>query len=190
VTDAIGRPWQLGTLQVDFANPENFDLTYTGEDGAKHRPVVLHRAVLGSLERFFGILIEHTGGNFPFWLAPVQAKVLPISEKFEEYAESVTKALVAAGVRAGTDATNEKLGARIRAGEMEKVPVLLVVGEKERAAGTVSLRLHGRGDAGAVGLGELLAEMKSAVASRAPVLRDSAARPAGDWGAPAAAPAR
>ena len=179
VTDAIGRPWQLGTLQVDFANPENFDLEYTGEDGQKHRPVVLHRAVLGSLERFLGILIEHTAGNFPLWLAPVQVKVLPVSEKFEAYAAEVAGKLAAAGSRVETDASNEKLGAKIRRGEMEKVPALLVVGEKERAAGTVSLRRHGGGDAGAVGLDALVADMKDAVASRATA-----------WGAPAKAPAR
>ena len=167
VTDAIGRPWQLGTLQVDFANPENFDLTYTGEDGAKHRPVVLHRAVLGSLERFFGILIEHTGGNFPLWLAPEQVRVVPVSEKFNGYAHEVEAKLLAAGFRATVDGRNEKLGAKIRAGEMEKVPALLVVGEKERAAGTVSLRLHGSGDAGSRLLDALIAEMNEVAASRA-----------------------
>ena len=167
MTDAIGRAWQLGTLQVDFANPENFDLQYTGEDGAKHRPVVLHRAVLGSLERFFGILIEHTGGNFPLWLAPEQVRVVPVSEKFEEYARQVEAKLLAAGFRATVDARNEKLGAKIRNGEMEKVPALLVVGEKERAAGTVSLRLHGSGDAGSRSLDALIAEMNEVAASRA-----------------------
>ena len=167
VTDAIGRPWQLGTLQVDFANPENFDLNYTGEDGAKHRPVVLHRAVLGSLERFFGILIEHTGGNFPLWLAPEQLRVVPVSEKFDGYAREVEAKLLAAGFRVTVDARNEKLGARIRTGEMDKVPALLVVGEKERSAGTVSLRLHGSGDAGSRPLDALVAEMKQVAASRA-----------------------
>lgn len=179
VTDAIGRLWQLGTLQVDFANPENFDLTYVGEDGQKHRPVVLHRAVLGSLERFLGILIEHTAGNFPLWLAPVQAKVLPVSEKFESYADQVAATLGAAGIRVETDVTSEKLGAKIRRGELDKVPALLVVGEKERAAGTVSLRRHGSGDGGATGLDALVDEMKNAIAARATA-----------WGAPATAPAR
>ncbi len=179
VLDAIGRPWQLGTLQVDFANPENFDLTYVAEDGQKHRPVVLHRAVLGSLERFLGILIEHTGGSFPLWLAPEQARVLPVSERFVGYAREVVERLVAQGFRATGDESDDKLGAKIRRGEIEKVPALLVVGEKERAAGTVALRRHGSGDAGSRSLDALVAEMRDAVAARATV-----------WGAPAVAPAR
>lgn len=166
VTDAIGRPWQLGTLQVDFANPDNFDLVYTGEDGAKHRPVVLHRAVLGSLERFFGILIEHTAGNFPFWLAPEQARVIPVSEKLNEYAHEVCTALVQAGLRATVDRRNEKLGAKIRNGELEKVPALLIVGEKERTSETVSLRRHGAGDLGSRSLAALIPDMLAATKSR------------------------
>ena len=145
VTDAIGRAWQLGTLQVDFSNPEQFDLHYTAEDGSKKRPVVLHRAVLGSLERFFGILIEHTGGDFPLWLAPEQARVIPVSDKLLDYARTVADALRAAGLRVTVDERNEKLGAKIRNGELEKVPVLLVVGEKEREAGAVSVRQAPRG---------------------------------------------
>ena len=146
VTDAIGRAWQLGTLQVDFSNPERFDLHYTAEDGSKKRPVVLHRAILGSLERFFGILIEHTGGDFPFWLAPEQVRVVPVSEKFNEYSEEILRRLREAGLRASSDQRNEKLGAKIRHGEMEKVPALLIVGEKEVAAGTVSLRVRHGGE--------------------------------------------
>lgn len=175
VTDAIGRPWQLGTLQVDFANPENFDLAYTAEDGAKHRPVVLHRAVLGSLERFLGILIEHTGGSFPLWLAPEQARVLPVSERFNDYARQVLDALLASGFRAEVDEGDDKLGAKIRRAELDKVPALLVVGEKEKGAGTVALRRHGSGDAGPRSVSALLAEMNDAVASRATA-----------WGAPTA----
>ncbi|HEV8267694.1 MAG TPA: threonine--tRNA ligase, partial [Thermoanaerobaculia bacterium] len=167
VTDAIGRPWQLGTLQVDFANPENFDLAYTAEDGAKHRPVILHRAVLGSLERFFGILIEHTAGDFPFWLAPEQVRVLPVSEKFDVYANAVVEKLKAARFRVSADLRNEKLGAKIRHAELDKVPAVLVVGEKEQAAGTVSLRRRGSGDAGSRSLDALVAEMTDVVASRA-----------------------
>ena len=148
VTDAIGRAWQLGTLQVDFSNPEQFDLHYTAEDGSKKRPVVLHRAVLGSLERFFGILVEHTGGDFPLWLAPEQARVIPVSDKLLDYARTVADALRDAGLRVTIDERNEKLGAKIRHGELEKVPVLLVVGEKEREAGTVSLRKRQAGDLG------------------------------------------
>lgn len=167
VNDAIGRPWQLGTIQCDFNLPELFDLHYTAEDGTRQRPVMLHRAILGSLERFFGILIEHTGGNFPLWLAPEQVRVVPVSEKFNGYAQEVEAKLLAAGFRATVDGRNEKLGAKIRNGEMEKVPALLVVGEKERAAGTVSLRLHGSGDAGSRSLDALIAEMNEVAASRA-----------------------
>jgi len=167
VTDAIGRPWQLGTLQVDFANPDNFDLEYTGDDGAKHKVVVLHRAVLGSLERFFGILIEHTAGDFPFWLAPEQIRLVPVSERFNAYAGEVQAKLVAEGFRATVDLRNEKLGAKIRHGELEKVPVLFVTGEKEQAAGTVSVRRRGTGDMGSKALDAMIAELKDAVRSRA-----------------------
>lgn len=176
VTDAIGRAWQLGTLQVDFSNPEQFDLHYTAEDGSKKRPVVLHRAVLGSLERFFGILIEHTGGDFPLWLAPEQARVIPVSDKLLDYARSVADALRVAGLRVTIDERNEKLGAKIRHGELEKVPVLLVVGEKEREAGTVSIRRRQAGDLGSRSLADVISEMKQAVAARAAT-----------WGAPAPA---
>ena len=166
VTDAIGRAWQLGTLQVDFSNPERFDLHYTAEDGSKQRPVVLHRAILGSLERFFGILIEHTGGDFPFWLAPEQVRVVPVSEKFNEYGEEILRNLRKAGLRATCDLRNEKLGAKIRSGELEKAPALLIVGEKEKAARTVSLRLrHGREEKG-LKLEALIENMRSAAASR------------------------
>ena len=167
VTDAIGRAWQLGTLQVDFSNPERFDLEYTAEDGTKKRPVVLHRAVLGSLERFFGILVEHTGGDFPLWLSPEQARVIPVSDKLLDYARSVVAELRAAGLRVTVDERNEKLGAKIRHGELEKVPALLVVGEKEREAGAVSLRKRHEGDLGSRKLAEVVSEMKQAVAARA-----------------------
>ncbi|MHB8798498.1 MAG: threonine--tRNA ligase [Thermoanaerobaculia bacterium] len=167
VTDAIGRAWQLGTLQVDFSNPERFDLEYTAEDGTKKRPVVLHRAVLGSLERFFGILVEHTGGDFPLWLSPEQARVIPVSDKLLDYARSVAAELRAAGLRVTIDERNEKLGAKIRHGELEKVPALLVVGEKEREAGAVSLRKRHEGDLGSRMLAEVVSEMKQAVAARA-----------------------
>jgi threonyl-tRNA synthetase len=166
VTDAIGRAWQLGTLQVDFSNPEQFDLHYTAEDGSKKRPVVLHRAILGSLERFFGILIEHTGGDFPFWLAPEQVRVVPVSEKFNEYGEEILRRVREAGLRASSDQRNEKLGAKIRNGEMEKVPALLIVGEKEVAAGSVSLRVRHGGEFKDQKIGELLRMMRGAVATR------------------------
>lgn len=167
VTDAIGRAWQLGTLQVDFSNPERFDLEYTAEDGTKKRPVVLHRAVLGSLERFFGILVEHTGGDFPLWLSPEQARVIPVSDKLLDYARMVAAELRAAGLRVTVDERNEKLGAKIRHGELEKVPALLVVGEKEREAGAVSLRKRHEGDLGSRPVAEVVSEMKQAVAARA-----------------------
>ncbi len=175
VTDAIGRPWQLGTLQVDFSNPERFDLHYTAEDGSKKRPVVLHRAILGSLERFLGILIEHTGGDFPFWLAPEQVRVVPVSEKFNEYSEKILRRVREEGLRASVDSRNEKLGAKIRHGEMEKVPALLIVGEKEAAAGTVSLRVRHGGEFKDQKIEELLRMMKTAVATRALAWHESPA---------------
>ncbi|HEY3169544.1 MAG TPA: threonine--tRNA ligase [Thermoanaerobaculia bacterium] len=156
VKDAIGRPWQLGTIQYDSAQPERFDLTYIGEDGKPHRPVVLHRALLGSLERFIGILIEHTSGNFPFWIAPVQAVVLPVSDRFVQAARVVADRLSAARLRVEMDDRNEKLGARIRKAELQKVPCMLVIGEKESAAGTVSVRLRHGGDAGTMGVDAFL----------------------------------
>jgi threonyl-tRNA synthetase len=149
VQDAIGRYWQLGTLQVDFSQPENFDLTYVGEDGGKHRPVVLHRAILGSVERFLGILIEHTAGAFPVWLAPVQAVVIPVSDRFADYARSVAARLSARGFRAETDDRNEKMGARIRHAELQKIPYMLIVGEREQASDSVSPRKRKAGDLGA-----------------------------------------
>ncbi len=166
VRDAIGRPWQLGTIQCDFSQPENFDLTYIGEDGAKHRPVVLHRAILGSLERFIGILIEHTGGNFPFWIAPVQAVVLPVSDRFAEKGRELAGKLSAAGLRVECDDRNEKLGAKIRRAEMMKAPCMLVLGEKEAEAGTVAVRLRHGGDAGTMSLEAFLAAAGRAVQAR------------------------
>ncbi len=166
VRDAIGRPWQLGTIQCDFAQPENFDLAFIGEDGKRHRPVVLHRAILGSLERFLGILIEHTAGNFPFWIAPVQAVVLPVSDRFSEKAREAAARLSASGLRIEVDETNEKLGARIRRAEMLKTPCMLVIGEKEAAAGTVSVRLRHGGDAGTMSVEEFAAAALRSSASR------------------------
>lgn len=137
--DAIGRPWQLGTVQVDFVLPERFELSYRGADGSQHRPVMIHRALAGSMERFFGVLLEHYGGNFPAWLAPVQAVVLPISEHQADYAQSVRDELRKAGFRVEMDATNEKLGYKIRHWKTQKVPYLLVAGKSEVADGTVSV---------------------------------------------------
>ena len=151
IKDAIGRYWQCTTIQFDFNMPERFDMTYIGEDGQEHQPYMIHRALLGSLERFFGILIEHYAGNFPLWLAPVQVEVLPIAERHDEYAEKLgPSAPAAAGLRPQVDLRREKLGYKIREAERHKVPLILVVGDKEAAAGTASLRVHGQGDKGAV----------------------------------------
>ena len=141
--DAIGRQWQLSTIQLDFNLPERFELDYVNETNEKARPVVIHRAILGSTERFMGIMIEHFAGNFPLWLSPVQAKILPISEKYAEYAKKVYEELVNAGMRVELDDSNESLGKRIRVGKMEKVPFILVIGEKEVEAGTVTVEMRG-----------------------------------------------
>src|SRR6266542_3563841 len=166
VKDAIGRPWQLGTIQCDFAQPENFDLTYIGEDGKRHRPVVLHRAILGSLERFLGILIEHTAGNFPFWIAPVHAAVLPVSDRFAAPAREIAGRLGAAGLRVELDDRNEKLGARIRKAEIQKIPAMLVIGESEASTGTVSVRLRHGGDAGTLPMEEFLTLARKAITEK------------------------
>jgi threonyl-tRNA synthetase len=166
VTDAIGRPWQLGTVQLDYGQPERFKLEYIGADNAEHRPVMIHRAILGSLERFIGIIIEHFAGAFPLWLAPVQAMVLPLSEKFLDYGREVTAKLKAAGLRVETDESNEKLGAKIRTAQLQKVPYMLIVGEKEAAAGTVSVRKRTGGDQGSMGLEDFVAEARRLMASR------------------------
>lgn len=148
VRDAIGRKWQLGTIQVDYNLPERFDLTYIGADNEKHRPVMIHRAPFGSMERFVAVLIEHCGGNFPLWLTPDQAIILPISEKYQKYAENVLHLLKKYEIRALIDDRSEKTGRKIRDAEMKKVPYMLIVGEKEEATGSVSVRKHGEGDLG------------------------------------------
>jgi threonyl-tRNA synthetase len=148
VTDALGRSWQCGTCQVDFFMPDRFDLTYTAADNTEHVPVMIHRALLGSIERFFGILVEHYAGEFPTWLAPVQARVLPIADRHAEYAGRVEQALLDSEVRAELDARSESVGKKIRDAELAKVPYMLVVGDKEAEEGTVSLRRHGQGDLG------------------------------------------
>lgn len=167
VHDAIGRPWQLGTVQLDYAQPERFKLGYIGADNSEHRPVMIHRAILGSLERFIGIIIEHFAGAFPFWLAPVQAIVLPLSEKFVDYAAGTVKKLRQAGLRVEIDESNEKLGAKIRDAQLEKIPFMLIVGEKEAASGTVSLRKRSGGDQGSVTIEELLAQARQLINTRA-----------------------
>ena len=150
VKDALGRRWQLGTIQVDYNLPERFQLEYTGEDNQKHRPVMIHRAPFGSMERFTAVLIEHTAGHFPIWLAPDQVAILPISEKFNDYANAVAKYLEEQDVRAVVDDRNEKIGRKIRDNELRRIPYMLIVGEKEQAEGTVSVRKQGAGDQGSM----------------------------------------
>ncbi len=148
VRDAIGRKWQLGTIQVDYNLPERFDLTYTGADDKQHRPIMIHRAPFGSMERFVAVLLEHTAGKFPLWLAPDQVVVMPISEKFNEYAQEVVKYLNSRDIRANIDDRNEKIGRKIRDNELKRIPFLLIVGEKEQESGEVSVRVQGEGDKG------------------------------------------
>jgi len=167
VTDAIGRPWQLGTVQLDYAQPQNFNLSYIGADNAEHRPVMIHRAILGSLERFIGIVIEHFAGAFPVWLAPVQATVLPLSEKFVDYAKEVAKKLRANDLRVEVDESNEKLGAKIRQAQLQKIPYMLIVGEKEASTGAVSLRKRTGGDQGSMSIDQFVAEARQRIDSRA-----------------------
>ncbi len=149
VRDAIGRKWQLGTIQVDYNLPERFDLTYIGSDNEKHRPVMIHRAPFGSLERFVAVLVEHCAGNFPpLWLSPEQAIILPISEKYQKYAEKVLQFLNNSDIRALIDDRSEKISRKIRDAEVKKIPYMLIVGEKEEADNLVSVRQHGEGDLG------------------------------------------
>ena len=156
IKDAIGRLWQCTTIQFDFNLSERFDMTYVGEDGKEHRPYMVHRALLGSLERFFGVLVEHYNGAFPLWLAPVQALVLPIAERHEDYAKALVARLEAAGLRAEADLSREKVGKKIRGAELQKVPLILVVGDKEVERGSAALRVHGQGDKGEIALDRLL----------------------------------
>ena len=153
VKDALGRRWQLGTIQVDYNLPERFELEYTGEDNQKHRPVMIHRAPFGSMERFVAVLIEHTGGKFPLWLAPDQVAILPISERFNDYAFKVLKELALHDIRALVDDRAEKIGRKIRDNELKRIPYLLIVGEKEAEEGTVSVRIQGQGDQGSEKIG-------------------------------------
>ncbi|MGA9115447.1 MAG: threonine--tRNA ligase [Bacteroidota bacterium] len=166
VKDALGRIWQLGTVQVDYVMPERFGLEYTGSDGLPHRPVIIHRAPFGSLERFIGLLIEHFAGDFPVWLAPVQCVLLPITDAQLDYANKVHDDLAAAGVRVEVDARNEKVGYKIREWESRKVPYMLVLGEREKQAGAVSVRRHTKGDLGSVPLGGFLTRILEEIRNR------------------------
>jgi threonyl-tRNA synthetase len=162
--DSIGRTWQCGTIQLDFQMPEKFDLTYIAEDGQKHRPVMIHRVLFGSIERFIGILIEHFAGAFPAWLAPVQARVLPITDRHLEYARKVMDSLEQKGIRVEMDTRNEKINYKIREAQAQKIPYMLVVGDKEAEQGAVAVRHRTQGDLGALPLSEfeekLLREIK------------------------------
>jgi len=166
VKDVLGREWQLGTVQVDFNLPVRFGLSYTGADGKAHVPVMIHRAPFGSLERFTGVLIEHFAGDFPVWLAPEQARVLPVSEKVADYARSVVAEMTARGIRATADLSPEKLGAKIRLAQVEKVPYMIVIGPKEEAAGQLSIRSRQRGDEGAVSKDEFIQRIASEIRDR------------------------
>ena len=154
--DSIGRTWQCGTIQLDFQLPQCFEAEYIGEDGDKHRPIMIHRVVFGSMERFIGILIEHYAGKFPLWLSPVQVKVLPISDKYMDYAQEIEMALKKEGLRCEVDGRAEKVGYKIRAAQLERIPYMLVIGEKEVRAGSVSVRSRDRGDLGGMLIGRLL----------------------------------
>jgi len=160
VKDALGRKWQLGTIQVDYNLPERFDMEYIGADNQKHRPVMIHRAPFGSMERFVAVLLEHSGGNLPLWLSPDQVTVLPISEKYHDYAEKVLNLLNISEIRALVDERNEKTGKKIRDAELMKIPYMLVVGEREEKEGTVSVRKHGHGDQGPMKLEDFIRRMK------------------------------
>ncbi len=166
MTDSIGRSWQLGTVQLDYYMPEQFGLAYTGADNAEHRPVMIHRALMGSFERFIGILIEHYAGEFPLWLAPVQALVLPVADRHNGYGRTVTERLVAAGIRARFDDRTESVGRKIREAELAKVPYMLVVGDREAEADSAALRRHREGDLGTVSLDEAIARLRAEIAER------------------------
>jgi threonyl-tRNA synthetase len=166
ITDAIGRSWQCGTCQLDFQMPERFELTYAGADNEPHRPVMIHRALLGSMERFAGILIEHHAGRFPLWLAPLQAMVLPVADRHNEYAERIAGELAEAGIRARVDARSESVGRKIRDAELARAPYMLVVGDREQDAGSASVRHHGEGDLGPMPVEELIGRMRAEVEAR------------------------
>lgn len=166
VEDAIGRKWQLGTVQVDYVMPERFDLTYVGSDNQKHRPVIIHRAPFGSMERFISILIEHFAGDFPVWLAPVQVVLIPVSDPYNAYAMELETLLKEAGIRAQTDTGTNQMGAKIRDAEGRKIPYMLVIGEKEKAAGTVSVRRHKRGTIGSLPFSDFISHVSEEIASK------------------------
>jgi len=164
--DCIGRTWQCGTIQLDFQLPERFELEYIGADGEKHRPIMIHRVVFGSIERFIGILIENFAGAFPVWLAPVQAKILPISEKYYEYAEQTADILRKSGIKVEVDDRAEKIGYKIRSAQLEKIPYMLIVGEKEQEEKTVSVRSRKEGDMGSMVLSDFISQIQKEIETK------------------------
>ena len=167
LADSLGRTWQCGTIQLDSQLPERFELEYTGEDGQKHRPVMIHRVVLGSIERFIGVITEHFAGAFPAWLAPVQVKVLPVTDRAEAYAKEVSAKLDAAGFRVEVDERNEKIGKKIREATLEKIPYMLVVGDRDMENQTVSVRHRSGEDKGAMSLDAFATMLKEEVDTKA-----------------------
>jgi threonyl-tRNA synthetase len=165
VKDALGRTWQLGTIQVDYNLPERFELEYIGTDNQKHRPVMIHRAPFGSMERFVAVLIEHCGGNFPLWLSPEQIAILPISEKYHTYAEAIFKQLQAQEITGFVDQRDEKIGRKIRDAEVKKIPFMLIVGEKEEQSQLVSVRKHGTGDLGQMSAASFMQLLQKEIAA-------------------------
>ncbi|RPI68072.1 MAG: threonine--tRNA ligase, partial [Ignavibacteriales bacterium] len=163
IKDALKREWQMSTVQFDFNEPERFDMKYIGEDGKEHRPFMVHRALLGSIERFFGVLIEHYGGDFPLWLAPMQAVVIPVSQNYFSYAEQIYNELKKNNIRVEFDRRNEKIGYKIRDWETQKVPYMIIVGEKEQTADNISIRQHKRGDQGSIILKDFISKMKEEI---------------------------
>ena len=167
LADSLGRTWQCGTVQLDSQLPERFELEYTGEDGQKHRPVMLHRVVLGSIERFIGVITEHFAGAFPAWLAPVQVKILPVTDRALDYAKELSDALDGQGFRVEMDDRNEKIGKKIREATLEKVPYMIVVGDRDMENKTVSVRTRAGEDLGAMSLEDFTAKLKEVVDSKA-----------------------
>jgi len=167
VTDALGRKWQCATIQLDYMQPENFDLKYIGADNTEHRPVVIHRAIFGSFERFIALLIEHFNGAFPLWLAPVQARILPIADRHLEYARATEATLKADGLRVELDERQEKIGYKIREAQLQKIPYMLVIGDREAAEGTVAVRTRAGGDQGARAVADFIGAAREEVRTRA-----------------------
>ena len=164
--DSIGRTWQCATIQLDFAMPERFDLTYIDEDNERKRPVMIHRVLYGALERFMAILVEHTAGAFPTWLAPVQVQVIPVGDDYLNYADQVEAKLFEAGIRVEVDRRGEKLGKKIREAQLQQIPYMLVVGQKEQEAGEVSVRHRRQGDLGSLSVDEFLRQIKQTIAEK------------------------